>query len=100
MKAPPSAQFVGSYTNRKAELVVINHKTEGRYRLWNGIPTSIPVPETDKDDSLVLEAGAHNRTFVFKFGPPPKCETFRWPDKYVNRRPPSANMTLTAAQAR
>jgi len=78
LKPPPAAEFVGSYANEKAELVVRNKRTKGRYRLWNGIPTSIPVAEHKHDDELFLEAGAHRKSFVFLFGPPPQCKNFYW----------------------
>jgi hypothetical protein len=88
MKGPPTAQFVGSFDNPHAELVVIANKSGGRYRLWNGIPTQIPTTVDKFDDSLVLEAGLHQKKFTFLFHPPPQCKTYKYPtnDKFVGAK--------------
>jgi len=80
MHGPPSAQFVGTFDNQNAELVVINKPTGGRYRLWNGIPTQVPVAKDMYQDRLVLEAGTHQREYTFLFGPPPTCKTMHYAD--------------------
>lgn len=89
MKGPAggAASFVGTFNNPHAELLIESKSDGSRYRLWNGIPTEVPIPDTfGNADRLVLEAGKNNKTYTFLYGPPPTCATMSWgTDKFASK---------------
>jgi hypothetical protein len=66
-----SVPLLGTYTEPKAELVIVNTKSGARYRLWNGIPSHVPV---GGPYVLHLEAGEHLKEYGFALIHPPYCE--------------------------
>jgi len=69
-----SVPLLGTYTEPKAELIVVNKDNGARYRLWNGIPSHIPLVDPPPKYELLLQAGQHTRSYPFNLMHPPTCD--------------------------